>query len=127
MNTISEQTEAALLCAFSDGASIRGAARFAGTCVQTSRRVWRTLDPKPLCKCGRPATHKGWCSARFASSKPRQEFMDRWSGRAWRKHKHTVKVALHTLRNACRKCGNDDGVRNVDKVLVELFGNTDWP
>lgn len=127
MNTISEQTEGALLSAFNDGMGIRAAARYAGVNVATSRRVWRTLDPKPLCKCGRPATHRGWCSVRFAASAPRQEFMERWSGKAWRKHKHTIKVALHTLRNACQKCGNEDGVRNVDKVLVELFGTTEWP
>lgn len=75
MRQIDEQTKAALLCAFTDGMGIRAAADFAGVARGTARRYFRELDPPPLCKCGKPATHQGWCSVRFAESPARQKLM----------------------------------------------------
>jgi hypothetical protein len=127
VNQLDEQTQSALWAAFDDGMGVNAASKFAGVSQQTASRYLRMLNPMPLCKCGQPVTHRGWCSVRFANSPKRKKFMERWNGKAWRKHKHTIKVALHSLRGNCLRGDNPAGVKLLDKVLVELFGTTEWP
>ena len=127
MRTIDEQTKSALYAAFNDGMGVRAAARFAGVHKTTASRYLRMLDPLPLCKCGRPVTHQGWCAHRFANSEKRQRFMGRWTGALWKKHAHSIKCGLHALRRNCEKAGNPDGVKLANQVLMDLFGTTDWP
>ena len=60
------------------GFSIRAIARVTGL-SRITIRAWRTSSAAITpCKCGRPATHQGWCVPRFHASKRRQEFMKTW-------------------------------------------------
>jgi len=68
------------------GKSIRAAAREAGCSRVTARKLHRILladfaSPGQVafrCACGKPSTHRGFCSARFRESPRRQAFMRRW-------------------------------------------------
>lgn len=60
------------------GASIRLISRATGLNRSTVRQFLREIQAVPVCKCGQPATHQGWCRPRFQASELRQKFMRRW-------------------------------------------------
>lgn len=62
--------------AFEAGMSLRKAELVAGVSHQTAVNWRKRLQIEtPPCGCGKPATHNGWCSVRFANSPLRQNAM----------------------------------------------------
>jgi hypothetical protein len=60
------------------GLSTRAAARRARVAQDTVSKLRRLLKDETPCPCGQPSGHRGWCTIRFAQSKPRQEWMRHW-------------------------------------------------
>lgn len=73
MNTLSTNEVATLLEMFSGGVGIREGARRTGISKATAAKYFKTLPIVPLCGCGEPVTHQGWCKVRFSKSEKRQE------------------------------------------------------
>ena len=61
------------------GAGVREAARLTGCSKNTASKLWRHLHntSPPMCACGRPSGHRGWCSPRIAKSPARQAALAR--------------------------------------------------
>ena len=75
------------------GHSLRNTAAIVGLSNVTVLRLKKEMRldlSSVLCGCGRQATHKGWCSVRYAASGRRQEFMKSWHERqlARRRRRH---------------------------------------
>lgn len=68
-----------LKLAFSMGLGVRAAARFARCSTWTSRKWLNAFRGEHVCQCGKPATHNGWCAARYQRSPKRQAFIKRWT------------------------------------------------
>jgi len=62
---------------FKMGWSIRRVCAVTELSKTTANKIQRRM-PKILCVCGKPVTHRGWCSYRYAQSELRQEFMRKW-------------------------------------------------
>lgn len=68
------------------GDSIRKTSRETGVSKTTVTNIQRVMvaekiernEAVPLCACGQPAGHKGWCSYRLAASPKRQQFLKEW-------------------------------------------------
>jgi transposase-like protein len=60
------------------GHAIREISRIAPAAKETVRHIYRSLikvEGPFLCGCGKPSIHKGWCTARYARSERRQQYM----------------------------------------------------
>lgn len=69
-----------LRAAIMGGFTAREAARAVGCDKNTANRCQRLLRAEgivPICECGKPASHRGWCAARFARSPARQDVIRR--------------------------------------------------
>jgi len=69
------------------GNGIRKTSKETGVAKNTVTKIQRVVIAEkittdeviPICKCGQPVGHKGWCSYRLAESPKRQEFlMEKW-------------------------------------------------
>jgi len=68
---------------FASGFGVRATARIVGVSKNTARAYFPSIGGEPLCPCGKPVRHQGWCSWRYEHSPARQLFMKRWhSGEA---------------------------------------------
>lgn len=89
MNQKPPEVQAKIIAAFLVGKSVRVVAR-AFHCTKCTALRYRAMATAqnggalPLCSCGRPAGHKGWCHDRVQRSVKRQEFLTRW--RKWSCH-----------------------------------------
>ena len=84
---------------FECGLSIRAIVRITGISPATVRYYRCKLsDSVRPCACGQPATHQGWCAARFRASWSRQDFM-----RSWHPDKRWPLVAVNGLLEAWGK------------------------
>lgn len=63
---------------FEAGNGIRATAKAVGLHRDTVAKYYH-LGEKKRCPCGKPMTHKGWCSSRVARSPGRQTFLARFS------------------------------------------------
>lgn len=75
MNILSLIKQQKLHTAFLAGLGIRASAREAGVNRKTAVRYFVDSGAHHLCKCGKPAIHRGWCSYRVSRSRPRQIFL----------------------------------------------------
>jgi len=72
-----ERARAMLLTGYSMR-QIRSQTGMASATITKLRHVLKDEGIEPVCGCGQPTTHRGWCSVRFARSPARQSFMRRW-------------------------------------------------
>ena len=73
--------EQATVC-IKEGRGNRETCRLAGMSKNTVAKLRAVLEQQNdgpfLCVCGKPATHQGWCSYRFAESLERRAFIRKW-------------------------------------------------
>lgn len=66
-----------------EGKGNREVSRLTGMSKTTAAKLRKVLETENggpfLCPCGKPATHPGWCSYRFAKSPRRQKFIVDWN------------------------------------------------
>lgn len=75
---IESEKQRTLIQALTDGHSIRKASEMAGVAKGTAQKYMRELRAagmNPLCGCGQPSGHKGWCAERYKNSPARQAFV----------------------------------------------------
>ena len=77
MYLITPEMKAAIYDCFDRGLNLRATARATGAAVMTVSRYYHEKPPM-LCLCGKPLTHRGWCSHRVALSPGRQAFLRRF-------------------------------------------------
>jgi hypothetical protein len=69
---------------FEEGLCNRAVQRATGMHVDTVAKWRKRLEREQggvyLCKCGRRATHRGWCAHRLRQSPGRRAFLARWRG-----------------------------------------------
>lgn len=59
---------------------ISGTVQIAKNTVERYKKLFLDQHTKPIfCQCGRPAFHRGWCSARLRESPARQAFLANWT------------------------------------------------
>lgn len=63
---------------FEAGFGIRAVSRKLDISRTTAACYFPRIGDEPLCPCGRPVRHKGWCFWRYRNSSARQEFMKQW-------------------------------------------------
>lgn len=74
-----QEKRSSLRLALQMGMSIRAAARFAGYSRPSAQKWASKWRIHSNCRCGRPASHRGWCSWRLRLSPARRMFlMSRW-------------------------------------------------
>ncbi len=65
-----------------EGNCNRDVRRATGMHMQTVAKLRRIIESEQgspiMCACGSPATHRGWCSVRYAKSPKRQKFIGQW-------------------------------------------------
>lgn len=49
-----------------------------GTVTRYKRMILASMVVTVICPCGKKAFHRGWCSARYAQSPRRKQFMRKW-------------------------------------------------
>ncbi len=78
MNTILPIEYTLLYNLIIEGQSIRYIAKELNLAKNTVSRYRKMIGIVPLCACGQPATHQGWCKVRFQKSSSRQDFIKNW-------------------------------------------------
>jgi hypothetical protein len=85
MNQKPATVQADIIEAFVSGLSVRGVVKKFRCAKNTASRYRKlALDlgwEMPMCTCGRPSGHRGWCSERVRNSPARQTFLSRWHGK----------------------------------------------
>lgn len=77
MNYLDGAKHEAMYQAFWEGRSIRDVARSVGVAIITAAKFYWAMPDKPFCPCGKPITHREWCSHRFQRSPKRRKLMRR--------------------------------------------------
>jgi hypothetical protein len=82
MNLLNPKKLDQLIIVMLSGVSIREAARRIPVTRGTARKYYHLLveirKEQPICSCGQPAIHRGWCFHRYKNSLKRQLFMKKW-------------------------------------------------
>jgi hypothetical protein len=82
MNELSPAKRRALKHLLAMGASRRAIAAAVGCSTNTVKRYAKVWTFSPICACGKPAGHNGWCHARLAFSPARRGWLaDHWKMR----------------------------------------------
>lgn len=74
MNTIKPEYRARAVILFKEGMSVRHIRKLTGLAHNTLLIIRKEIiDQLPLCGCGQPSGHSGWCKPRFQDSSRRQK------------------------------------------------------
>jgi RNA polymerase sigma factor (sigma-70 family) len=114
VNVIPDEKLQMVSSLLSEGKSIREIERISGVSKNTITKYKEKLNITALCKCGRPAGHKEWCSERVKNSEKRQALIASWRKLSSEQIQEYIKAIneSETLGDAAAKLGISRWVLN---------------